>query len=181
MLTHATTSTPTYPYRHQGAVLRVSEPTSPFGADAAEVRASWPGLLPEFTPGAPLPIGLMIPMIVIGGLLGRLYGVLILSLLDNAPGSPSANAAAAAFANAAFAAEPGLFALTGATAVMDAFWTLYFSKQLNLSAALPRMEPVAVAEDAPLELPCTGAGYDANAAGDTSVAEARCMWQWKPS
>ena len=56
MLTHATTSTPTHPYRHQGAVLRVSEPTSPFGADAAEVRASWPGLLPEFTPGAPLPI-----------------------------------------------------------------------------------------------------------------------------
>ena len=56
MLTHATTSTPTYLYHHQGAVLRVSEPTSPFGADAAEVRASWPGLLPEFTPGAPLPI-----------------------------------------------------------------------------------------------------------------------------
>ena len=69
----------------------------------------------------------------------------------------------------------------GATAVMDAFWTLYFSKQLNLSSALPRMEVAAVAEDAPLELPCTGAGYDANAAGDTSVAEARCMWQWKPS
>ena len=69
----------------------------------------------------------------------------------------------------------------GATTVMDAFWTLYFSKQLNLSAALPRSEPAVVTEDAPLELPCTGAGYDANAAGDTSVAEARCMWQWKPS
>ena len=40
----------------QGTVLRSSEPTSSFGADAADVRASWPGLLPEFTHGAPLPL-----------------------------------------------------------------------------------------------------------------------------
>ena len=40
----------------QGAVLRLSEPTSPFGNDAGGVRAQWPGLLPEFAPGSLLPL-----------------------------------------------------------------------------------------------------------------------------
>ena len=36
-------------------VTRESEPTSPFGHDAAQVRSEWPGLLPEFAIGAPFP------------------------------------------------------------------------------------------------------------------------------
>ena len=37
ILSHAATSITTHLYHHQGAVLRVSEPTSPFGADAADL------------------------------------------------------------------------------------------------------------------------------------------------
>ena len=74
-------------------------------------------LFTALSAGVSLPIGLLVPNMVIGALMGRLYGVALLwafgCSLDGATSSAQCK-----LADAAFASEPGLFALTGATALM---------------------------------------------------------------